>query len=154
MPLYSLQCPDCLEVAEHFMGMDDNSLLVKCPECGRGLTRELNRHYMSDLPSIQGDTVAGGYSWNYYDENLGCHIKSKRHRDEEMKRRDLSEWVPDPIYKKYSEESSYIKRNSAPGDADAAVALRESKQTAGTERRHAAIDEHFKTVDLPELPDI
>ena len=152
MPLYSLQCPECREIAEHFMGMDDNSLLVKCPSCGHGLTRELNRHYMSDIPQIQGDTVAGGCNYSgYWDDGLDCYVKSKKHRANEMKKQGLSEYSPDPVMKAHRDEQRYIRNNSKPGDAQAVRAINKEKKAAQTKRREAAVDRAFDSVPMPAL---
>ena len=155
MPLYTLQCPDCLEISEHFMGLDDNSLIVKCPECGHGLTRQFHRHYMSDLPRIQGDTVSGGCNYSgYYDEGLDCWIKSKAHRQAEMAKQGVVEYSPDPKYKKFRDEQSYIRKHAKPDDAQAVRAINEQKKAAATTRRKEAVDKAFDNAPLPKLPEL
>ena len=155
MPLYSLQCPDCLLVSEHFMGMDDNDAMVKCPGCEHGMTRERHRHYMSDIPQIQGDTVAGGCNYsNYYDEGLDCYITSKRHRADEMKRQGVVEYAPDPDMKKHRDEQRYIRQNSVRGDADAAKAIRKEVKAAKDKRIKKSVDRAFDKAPLPTLPEL
>lgn len=154
MPFYDLECPDCEVTSEHFMTTDDKWLLVKCPECGHGLTRGHNKKYAGMKLQIQGDTVSGGCNYsNYYDDGLDCFITSKQHREEEMKKQGVQEYVPNPEYKKHRDEQKYIKNNSKPGDASAAKAIQKEKNAAITKRRKAAVDKAFDSAPLPVLPE-
>jgi len=154
MPLYSLMCPDCGIVNEHFMGVDDTLLVVECPECGHGLTRKSHRHYMSDIPQIQGDTVAGGCNYNYYDENLECQITSKQHRKNEMAKQGLRDYSPDPEMRKFRDEQVYVLKHTERGDRQAAKEIHKKTKAATQRRRERAIDEIFDKAPLPEVPDI
>jgi len=151
MPFHDLKCPECEAVSEHLMGKDDKWLLVKCPSCGRKLTRGDNKHYAGMRIQIQGDTVAGGCNYNYYDEHLDCHIKSKQHRADEMKRQGVREYTPDPVMKAHRDEQRYIKNHSKPGDAQAARAINKEKKAAQTKRQQAAVDRAFDNAPLPSL---
>lgn len=153
MPLYTMRCDDCQKVSEHIMGMDDNFVMVKCPMCGLLLSREKNRDWRADRPQIQGDTVAGGCNYNYYDENLGVQITSKQHRQSEMRRQNLREYSPDPEFSAIRKEKRYIKDNTKPGDVDAARAQARLSKTAITKRRERQIDAVFDAAPLPEIPD-
>ena len=148
MPLYSLQCPDCLVVNEHFMGMDDASLIVDCPSCGHGLTRKHHRHYMSDVPHIQGDTVAGGCNYNYYDTGLDCHINGRRHRAEEMKRQNVTEYNPDMELQKHRQEALRIIRSAPKGDAEASKAAGAELEVAKNKRAKKNIDRVWEKAGL------
>jgi putative FmdB family regulatory protein len=154
MPLYDLKCPDCQMVSEHIMGVQDQWLIVKCPHCGHGLRRGDHKHYEGMRIQIQGDTVAGGCNYNYYDEELGCQIKNKQHRADEMKKQGLQDYSPNPEYKKFRDEQRYIKKHSKPGDADAAAALKQQQKAAVTKRREDAVDRAFDNAPMPALPEI
>lgn len=144
MPIYTMLCPLCDEVSEHIMGMDDNTVHVKCPGCGEPLTRMHNRLWGADLPQIQGDTCSGNHGlWDYYDPILKKHITSKQQRSDEMKRQGLVEWQPDPIEAKYTNEREYIKKQSRPGDQEAARARKKLSEAAQKERQKAAVDRAF-----------
>ena len=152
MPLYDLTCPTCEMDSEHLMGMNDNLVLIKCPGCGEKMTRQKHKKYAGMKIQIQGDTVAGGCTYDYYDENLECHITSKQHRQREMDRQGLQEYTPDPVQKAHRDEQAYVKRNSSPGDADAAKAIRREKKAAIKKRQRAAVDRAFDKVPMPSLP--
>ena len=151
MPFYDLQCPDCTMTSEHFMGMDDKWVLVKCPHCGHGMTRGDHKKYAGMVVQIQGDTVAGGCNYNYYDENLECQITSKQHRQDVMEKQGVRDYSPDPVMKKHRDEQKYIRENSKPGDVDAAKAIGREKKAAITKRRLAAVDRAFDKTPMPPL---
>lgn len=151
MPLYDLTCPKCQMDSEHLMGMDDGHVQIKCPGCGEKMTRLEHKKYAGMKIQIQGDTVAGGCPYDYYDDNLGCHIKNKQHRQDEMKRQGLKEYTPDPVMYAHRREQAYIKRNSKAGDAQAARAIAKEKKAAKTKRQEAAIDRAFDSVPIPAL---
>ncbi|HUX77149.1 MAG TPA: hypothetical protein VMY40_10970 [Anaerolineae bacterium] len=134
MPIYSLQCPECSVVSEHIMGMGDNWAQVKCTDCGLPLNRGQHRAWSCDLPTIQGDTVAGGCNYFYHDKALGMDIRGKEHRDRLMKERGLVEYSPDPEMKKHRDEARYIREQSHKGDPDAAAAIRKEHKTAERKR--------------------
>lgn len=152
MPLYDLECPDCLTVSEHIMGVDDQWVLVKCPECGHGMTRGHHKHYQGMRLMIQGDTLSCNY--NYYDENLECHIKSKQHRKDEMAKQGLEEYSPDPEMRKFRDEQAYVLKHTERGDRQAAKEIHKKTKAATQRRRERAIDEIFDKAPLPEVPDI
>jgi hypothetical protein len=154
MPCYSLFCPNCEQVSEHVMGCDDVSLHVKCPVCARSLTRQLNRDLVADVRTIhiQGDTVAGGCSYDYYDENLGVQVRSKQHRKEEMLKQGLREYSPDPEFKKIRDERMYIKKHSNRRDPEAKAQLKSLSVEAQHKRRKKQVDKAFDSVPLPNIP--
>jgi len=149
--LHDLQCPKCEMVSEHLLGKDDRWVEVKCPGCGVKMTRGDNKKYAGMIIHIQGDTVAGGCNYNYYDENLGCQIGSKQHRADEMKKQGVREYAPDPVIKAHRDEQRYIKKNSNPGDAQAAKAIQVEKKAAQYKRVKASADRAFDSVPLPSL---
>jgi len=151
MPLYDLICPKCDTTSEHLLGMDDQWLHVKCPSCGEKMTRGSNKKYAGMKIMIQGDTVAGGCTYDYFDENLDCQIRSKRHRAEEMKRQGVQEYTPDPVMRGHRLEQKYIRENSKPGDIEAAKAIHKEKKAAQTKRQQAAVDRAFDKVPMPTL---
>ena len=151
MPFYDLTCPKCGMDSEHLMRMLDAILLVKCPGCGEKMTRREHKKYAGMQIQIQGDTVAGGCTYDYFDESLDCHIKSKQHREDEMKRQGVQEYAPDPEMKAHRVEQKYIRQNSRPGDAQAARAINKEKKAATTKRREAAVDRAFDKVPIPTL---
>ena len=151
MPFYDLMCPNCAQTSEHSMGMDDNTVLMKCPHCGVGMTRQAHKHYAGMKIQIQGDTVAGGCTYDYYDDGLDCQITSKQHRQDEMKRQGVQDYAPDPVMQKHRSEQSYIRKNSKPEDAQAARAIRKEKKAAQTKRQQAAVDRAFDKVPMPTL---
>ena len=151
MPLYDLTCPTCGSDSEHFMGMFDAILLVKCPVCGEKMTRREHKKYAGMKVQIQGDTVAGGCNYDYFDESLDCHIKNKQHRKDEMRKQGVQEYVPDPVMQKHRKEQAYVKRNSKPGDAQAARAIAKEKKAATRKRQEAAVDRAFDKVPMPAL---
>jgi len=141
--IYELEC-DCGAHSDHIMMMDEMEKWVKCPECGADICRRHHRVYTP--PMIQGDTVSGGCNYDYYDPNLECHIRSKKHREDEMKRQGLREYSPDPVMKKHRDEVRHIRNNTEPGDAAAAAAIRKEHKAADTKRKQAAIDRVFSRV--------
>ena len=151
MPLYDLTCPKCEMDSEHLMGMDDGHAQIKCPGCGEKMTRLEHKKYAGMKIQIQGDTVAGGCNYDYYDENLDCQITSKQHRLDEMKKQGLKEYTPDPMMKAHRDEQRYIRKNSKPGDAQAARAINREKKAAKTKRQEAAIDRVFDDAPMPDL---
>jgi len=153
MPIYTLICGNCSQYSEHVMNSDQHMHEVKCPVCGVALTRMANRAWMVDGPSMQmqGDTVPGGCSYDYWDPNLGVRVRSKQHRKDEMLKQGLSEYSPDPEFKAIRDEASYIKAHSAPGEADAAVAQRQLAKTATAKRREKQIRKTFEDAKLPPV---
>ncbi len=131
--------------------MGDGHALMKCPACGEKMTRLEHKKYAGMKIQIQGDTVAGGCTYDYYDDNLGCQINSKQHRLDEMKKQGLTEYTPDPVMKAHRDEQAYIKKNSKAGDAQAARAINKEKKAAKTKRQEAAVDRAFDNAPMPEL---
>ena len=136
MAFYDLEC-GCGAISEHMMGMNETDVMVSCPACGSKICRRDNMVFYP--PQIQGETVAGGMSWNYYDENLGEQVKSKQHRKDLMEKKGLVEYSPDPAMKKHRDEARYIKSISKPGDASARAAIRKEYKTANDTRREGLV---------------
>lgn len=134
---YDLECR-CGVVSEFMMSANDIDVEFSCPECGEILTRRNNRVF--NVPIIQGDTVSGGCSYDYYDDALGMHISSRHQRSEEMKKRGLVEYEQNPTIKKIRDENSYVRRNSNPGDPDAAATIRKNHKAADKYRRDTIRD--------------
>ncbi len=154
MPFYDLKCPDCGTVSEHIMGLEDQWVLVKCPECAHGMTRGDHKDYGGMRVQIQGDTVSGGCDYSgYYDDGLDTYITSKGQRDDEMKKQGLRPYSPDPEMKKHRTEQTYIRKHSNPGDAEAAKAIRTEVRAASVKRRTKQIDNVFDNAVIPTLPE-
>jgi len=135
--LYDLQC-ECGEVTEFMMLMDDTDKVVQCDACEGDMTRRKNRLY--DVPQIAGDTVSGGCSYQYYDENLGQQITGKQHRKDVMKQRGLTEYSPDPQMKKHRVEARYIANQANGSDPEAKAAIRREYKTASDTRRNRNLE--------------
>lgn len=134
MALYELECDFCGLRSDHMMGMNDSlDNWVECPHCNGQICRRLHRIY--DVPLIQGETVAGGCSYERYDEGLGEYVTSKKHRQELMDRKGLCEYAPDPEMKKHRDEARYIKARSRKNDPDAVAAVQKEYKTASDKRR-------------------
>jgi len=152
MPIYTLQCKACHSLSEHIMGMlDGHESEIKCPTCGERMNRRDNRAYWAEGIQIQGDTVAGGCSYDYYDENLGVHVRSKQHRKDEMLKQGLREYAPDPEIKKYRDEARYIKSSAPKGDREAGAAARKLAKEAQVVRRKKQISRVMDSAPLPNI---
>ena len=155
MPIYTLICGNCRQTSEHIMHHDEHRLEVKCPCCGVALTRMQHRAWMIDGPSMQmqGDTVPGGCSYDYWDENLGVRVKSKQHRQDEMTKQGLRDYSPDPEMKAARDEAHYIRQHSGPGDVGVGEAASSVIKEASRKRRQKKIDEVFAKAPEIRLPD-
>lgn len=148
--IYKLQCPACSFADEYWMGMHDQDAEVSCEKCGTMVSRKLHRVWEPTF-QIQGDTVPRGCSYDYWDENLGVRVKSKGHRQDEMKRQGLREYAPDPEMKARRDEARYIRAHAPKNDRDAAAAARKLYKEAGSIRRQKKIDEVFKNAPVVNI---
>lgn len=145
MPLYSLFCDECETGSEHFMGMDDNSLLVKCPSCAASLTRSLNRNYAAERIMIKGDTCSGSCDFsNYFDDGLDTYITSRSHRKRVMDERGLTEYEPTSEGKAARAESKYIRAHAPLGDTEALHAARQKSRDMDAARKKRLITEKLE----------
>lgn len=152
MPIYSLQCKVCGDLSEHIMGMETNhDTEIKCPSCSSPMTRWSNRAYWADNIQIQGDTVAGGCNYDYYDENLGVHIRSKQHRKAEMERQGLQEYSPDKDIQKIRDEKAYVRRHTSSTDREARATLSTLTKQAQKTRQRKQIEKTFENAPLPNI---
>ena len=148
--IYKLQCPDCSFTDEHWMGMHDQNAEVACEKCGAVVSRKLHRVWEPTF-QIQGDTVPRGCSYDYWDENLGVRVKSKAHREDEMKRQGLREYAPDPEMKKYRDEARYIRSHAPKNDREVAAATRKLSKEAGSVRRRKNIKAAMAAIPDPVI---
>jgi len=77
MPIYRYRCNGCSDVTEAFRKMDDRKDTPTC-ECGADTRQILS------LPKVFSDM-------DYYDDNLGCQITSKKHRRRVMAEQGVEE---------------------------------------------------------------
>lgn len=77
MPIYSYEC-DCGKSKDEYRSIAERN---RCPicECGMTMQKVISRGY------AVGDMAP------YYDDNLETYITSRRHRQQVMKQRDVSE---------------------------------------------------------------
>jgi len=150
--LYEMEC-DCGHRDEYMMAMDEVEKWVKCTSCGAEICRRHHRVFHGMRLNIQGDTVSGGCNYDYYDEHLETHIKSKQHRKDEMKRQGVEEYSPDPEMKKLRQESQYIRKHSRDGDVDAVNAVKAKDNEAVSKRRKAIVDKTFSDANLGGISD-
>jgi len=138
--IYDLKCK-CGEVSEHVFGMNEADGAGQCPACGERVTRKDNR--VPSTFNIAGCHSAGkpvpNYS-GYYDEALDTWITSKQHRQDEMDRRGLVPYEPNPTLKRISDENAYIRRNSNSGDLEAAGAIKQNHKAADKFRKNTIRD--------------
>jgi len=148
MPIYELECSFCGLHSDHIFGMDEMDKKAECPHCGENLCRREHRFYTP--PIIQGDTVAGGCSYNYFDEGMNEYVTSKQHRKDLMEQKGLVEYAPDPEMKKHRDESRYIRKNMKEGDGQALAAIDKEHRAAQEKRRtkqvEASINKALDTV--------
>jgi len=141
MPLYSLECPQCRQVSEHLMGMDDNRTLIKCTYCAGPMNRNEHRAYYADPVMIIGDTCSGGCNFSgYYDEGLGAYVSSRTHRKNLMAAKGLTEYVPDPMMSAARKEAKYIRANAPENDPAAMHAAKDQSKVAHDKRTERVID--------------
>ena len=78
MPLFSYECSICKQITDEFRSIANRNDCPKC-ECG-GETQKIIARYaaISDLEP-------------YFDINLESHIKSRKHRQEVMREKGVSE---------------------------------------------------------------
>lgn len=141
---YDLECRECETVSEHEIPMDQD-MEVACPNCQATMTRHGNLVF--SVPYVIGVQCPGSKVPNYngyYDHGLDTWITSKQHRSEEMKRQGVVEYAPDPYYAKQREDMRYIRRNSNPGDPEAAKTIRKIAKAADTKRRTDTVNASMK----------
>lgn len=148
--IYKLKCPSCLGCDDYNMAMNDVDAVVPCEFCGAEVSRKTCRVWEPTF-QIQGDTVPGGCSYDYWDGNLGVRVKGKRHRQDEMKRQGLREYAPDPEMKKYRDEARYVKSHASAADPDARAAVRAINKEAGNVRRRRNIERVFDSIPVPDI---
>jgi hypothetical protein len=155
MPIYTLDCYRCSKTSEHIMHHDEHRMEVKCPHCAASLTRHEHRAWGIDGRSmqIQGDTVAGGCDYNYYDDNLGVHLRGKQHRKDEMARQGLREYSPDPELKAGRDEAHYIRQHSRPGDPGVVDSVHKAITAPLKKQRERRIDAILDKAPPMMLPD-
>lgn len=85
MPVYEFECRECENGVFQLVLPVGRRKAAECPKCGAGY--EHLDQIFSTPPEIVPDWTHGGY----WDHGMGCYVKSKRHRKEEMKRRGLKE---------------------------------------------------------------
>jgi len=150
--IYKLQCPKCGKQDEYHLAMCDSGAVVTCDNCSSAVYRSLHRVYEPTF-SIQGDTVPGGCSYDYWDGNLGVRVKSKAHRADEMKRQGLREYAPDPELKVARDEAEYIRTHSAPVDSGWKEAANGVVKAASKKKQAARVKEMFDKAPPFVLPD-
>lgn len=148
--IYKLQCQECGKSEDYHLAMNDVAAEVPCEKCGAAVSRRLHRVWEPTF-QIQGDTVPRGCSYDYWDENLGVRVKSKGHRQDEMKRQGLREYAPDPEMKARRDEARYIRDHAPKNDRDAAAAARKLYKEAGSVRRKKKIEEVFKNAPVVNI---
>jgi len=150
--LFTLSCDGCGFIDEYIFDAREENKQCPCVECGDTLSTKTHRLYLCDIPQITGDTVSKGMNWNYYDDALGIQIHGKQHRADEMEKRGLTDYNPDPVMKAHRDEARRIRENSVPSDADAQAAIAKEYKTA-TDKRHdrnirASFDKSLKDIGL------
>ena len=142
MAFYDLRCPHCHETEEYMMSAGEGDLIVECASCGGAMTRRENQDYSNKCVAISGDTCAGSENYsNYFDEGLDTFVKSRDHRKQIMKERKLTEYEPTSEGKAARRESSYILKNSKPGDKKALEAARQQSRDMDGKRKKRVIKE-------------
>lgn len=138
MPIYCFCCPQCGTLREVFRPMSQYDLPLSC-ECGISM----NRYFTP--PMIAGDTVAGGCDYNYYDVALGTQVHGKQHREQIMRERGLTEYVPDPTFAPERDEMHYIQKHMGDpkSDPDARRALDNVGRRMDKKRRKQAVSRNF-----------
>jgi hypothetical protein len=152
MPLYSLECPRCGDLDEHFMGANDALVEVPCDHCGWMMSRAKDRAYYADIPAIRGDTCAGCDNMsNYYDDGLDTFITSRDHRKRIMEERKLTDYEPTSEGKAARKESAYIRANAPKDDPKALEAARQQSRDMDGKRKKrvikTAMDKARKSLD-------
>jgi len=143
MGIFTLSCDGCGFIDEYIFDAREDNKNCPCENCGDTLYTKSNRIYHSDIPQINGETVAGGMKWSYFDDALGVQIENKQHRADEMEKRGLTEFVPDPVMKAHRDEARYIRERSGKGDADAQAAIAKEYKTANDTRHDRNIRKSF-----------
>ncbi len=142
--LHDLRC-DCGHVSEFALSHDEGHKVVQCEQCGGDMTRKTHKQFT--VPSIQGDTVAGGVNYEYYDVNLQTQIKGKQHREEVMKRQGVRPHSPTAKQKASMDEVRYVHENAAPNEKDSALAAlnaqgKAAQKEANMERINKSFAKH------------
>lgn len=76
--IYSYQCPDCGAVKDEWRTVAHRNDPCPC-ECGTAMVKLIGGHNV--VPDLEP----------YFDENLECGIKSKQHRKQVMREREVCE---------------------------------------------------------------
>jgi len=140
MAFYTLRCK-CGMRDEFYFDANADVKETLCEMCGEALSVKNNRDWRADAPQLQTETV--GYTYNYWDEGLGCHVKSKQHRKDEMEKRGLEPYTPDPELQKHRKEMLYAKKHGAKDDVQTHEAVQRESRAASSKRMGRAIDKKF-----------
>lgn len=147
MPRYMGECGSCGHIGEYYFSSGDRKV-CSCHECGDKFNLDGNRRYDLEGLQIQGDTCPGGTSYNYYDEHLGAHVTSRRHRQSLMDAQGLQEYSPDPTMAKTWGEVDYILDAAPKGDKQATAAANEIVKVADRKRKLDAARKAISSVKL------
>ena len=79
MPLFDYRCK-CGHESEHFAKPDETKL--PCPKCKGKMERQFHSRY--------GISMGVG-AYGYYDDNLGCHVRTNAHKREVMRKQGVTE---------------------------------------------------------------
>ena len=140
---YTLQCKECGHRAEYLMGMTDET--VPCEECGTEMVRFLCRVWGADKYALQTNCTLG-VSYDYVDPTLGV-VKSKQHRKDLMKQKNVEEYHTDPDVQKHVDEGMYIRDRAGSGDRDAKAEADKCVKAAATVQREKNINAVFDRPD-------
>lgn len=134
MMIYCYVCPACGTYREEMQEINQPHVLG-C-ECGV----DMERSYWAENKSISGDTCAGCSNQTGYDESLGIEIRSRQHRQEEMKKRGLEPYTPDPEQKAFRKEMMYSIKHGK-NDPNLGSAMTALKKESARARMKQAIKE-------------
>lgn len=82
MPIYDYQCDKCGRTEERIKRVDETS--YQCPDncCTGTMMRQIHGRFGINM---------GVGAYGYYDDNLGCYIRTNAHRREVMREQGVSE---------------------------------------------------------------
>lgn len=80
MPLYPYECPKCGQAEDIITPVN---FMASCKKCGTVMKRKFHAQFGIN----RGPVPAAGY----FDDNLGCFIRTNTHRKEVMKEQGVSE---------------------------------------------------------------
>lgn len=146
--IYIMEC-GCGRIGEFEFSMHDPEKRAPCPRCGAMVT---DRRFDLEGVQIQGDTVPGGCTYNYYDDNLGCQIGSKQQRADEMKRQGLQDYAPHPQIAEAQREARYQMKQAAPHEKSAATSaarktIRDAKKEVNGRIQSERFDKQAREIE-------